>query len=286
MKALLSELARIFKKAPLGITIVLVMDIAEIIFLSLNPFVIGLCIDGILDQNYFWFHALIFLQVLLIAIRFANKFLDTRIYEQVIESESNSYYENAIRTNANDSQISSRLNLVDEIPNFFEIELVQIIDMFGGIAISLVYIFITSGLPLLLVAIIISGLVYISTKKWHREIAGNNIKLQDYDETKEEIILGRDKQHFKCFTKIILNLRIMNSDLDAKAYLMTDILQAGLLIFAMAFTIHIGNYTSGQLFSIITYIIMLNERVCEINEVRVRIYDLMDSISRLERNDK
>lgn len=196
MKALLSELARIFKKAPLGITIVLVMDIAEIIFLSLNPFVIGLCIDGILDQNYFWFHALIFLQVLLIAIRVANKFLDTRIYEQVIESESNSYYENAIRTNANDSQISSRLNLVDEIPNFFEIELVQIIDMFGGIAISLVYIFITSGLPLLLVAIIISGLVYISTKKWHREIAGNNIKLQDYDETKEEIILGRDKQHF------------------------------------------------------------------------------------------
>ena len=47
-----------------------------------------------------------------------------------------------------------------------------------------------------------------------------------------------------------------------------------------------GNYTSGQLFSIITYIMMLNERVCEINEVRVKIYDLKDSVTRLERNDE
>ena len=66
---------------------------------------------------------------------------------------------------------------------------------------------------------------------------------------------------------------------------MTDILQAWLLIFVMGFTIYMGNYTSGQLFSAITYIIMLNERVCEINEVRVRIYDLEDSVSRLGRNE-
>ena len=47
-----------------------------------------------------------------------------------------------------------------------------------------------------------------------------------------------------------------------------------------------GNYTSGQLFSIITYIMMLNERVCEINEVRVKVYNLIDSVTRLERNEE
>lgn len=65
---------------------------------------------------------------------------------------------------------------------------------------------------------------------------------------------------------------------------MTDILQTGLLIFVMGFTIHMGNYTSGQLFTVITYVIILNERVCEINEVRVRLYNLVDSVSRLGGN--
>lgn len=259
------------------------MDIAEIVLLSLIPFAIGSCIDGLFDRNYSWFYVLILLQFLLIIFRVFNKVFDTRVYERIIESERNSYYENAIQTNPDDSQISSRLNLVDEIPNFFEAELIQIIDMFGGIAFSLMYIFITSGLPLFLVTVVISTLVYIFTMKFHKEIAANNIKLQDHDETKEKIILSRNGQRFKCFTRAILNLRITNSDLEAKSYLMTDILQVWLLIFVFGFTIHMGNYTSGQLFSIITYIMMLNERVCEINEVRIRIYDLVDSVSRLRK---
>lgn len=285
MKILLPELKRIFQKAPVGIVVVLVMDIAEIVLLSLIPFAIGSCIDGLFDRNYSWFYVLILLQFLLIISRVFNKVLDTRVYERIIESERNSYYENAVQTNSDDSQISSRLNLVDEIPNFFEAELIQIIDMFGGIASSLMYIFITSGLLLFLVTVVISTLVYFFTMKFHKEIAANNIKLQDHDETKEKIILSRNDQHFKRFTRTILNLRITNSDLEAKSYLMTDILQAGLLIFALGFTIHMGNYTSGQLFSVITYIMMLNDRVCEINEVRVRIYDLVDSVSRLGRNE-
>ena len=66
----------------------------------------------------------------------------------------------------------------------------------------------------------------------------------------------------------------------------TDLLQSIFLIFAIVITVRMGNYTSGQLFSVITYITMLNERVCEINEVRVKVYDLIDSVARLERNEE
>ena len=41
MGILLPELKRIFQKAPVGIVAVLVMDIAEIVLLSLIPFAIG-----------------------------------------------------------------------------------------------------------------------------------------------------------------------------------------------------------------------------------------------------
>lgn len=46
MKDLVLKLHDIFKKASLGIMTVLAMDILEIVLLSLNPFVIGICIDN------------------------------------------------------------------------------------------------------------------------------------------------------------------------------------------------------------------------------------------------
>ena len=286
MKKLVSSLWDIFKKDPLGIVSVLAMDIAGIVFLSLNPFVIGSCIDGFFEHNYFWFYILIVLQFLFIAVRAANKILDTRVYERIIETESNIFYEEKIQTNLTESQISSRLNLVEEIISFFEFDLVQIIDMFGGIVFSLTYIFAASGMLLFSLAIIVSILVAIFTKSYHRKIADSNIHFQNHDETREEVISSRNRQQFRVFLKVILNLRISNSDLDAKAYLCTDILQSIFLIFAMIITVRMGNYTSGQLFSIISYIIMLNESVCEINEVRVKVYDLIDSVDRLERNEE
>ena len=286
MKELVSKLWDILKKDPLGIVSVLAMDIAGIVFWSLNPFVIGSCIDGFFEHNYFWFYILIVLQFLFIAVRAANKILDTRVYERIIEAESNNFYEEKIQTNLTESQISSRLNLVEEIISFFEFDLVQIIDMFGGIVFSLAYIFTASGMLLFSLAIIVSIMVYIFTKSYHRKIVDNNINYQNHDETREEVISSRNRQQFRVFSKVILNLRISNSDLDAKAYLCTDILQSIFLIFAMIITVRMGNYTSGQLFSIISYIIMLNESVCEINEVRIKVYDLIDSVNRLERNEE
>ncbi len=124
MKTLITELRRIFKKNHLGITSVLLMDIAEMACLSLNPYVIGLCIDGLFERSYFWFYILILLQLLLIVVRTINKILDNRVYELIIENESNSYYERSIVANKNESEISSRLDLVDQIPGFFDNDLV------------------------------------------------------------------------------------------------------------------------------------------------------------------
>ena len=92
---------------------------------------------------------------------------------------------------------------------------------------------------------------------------------------------------YKLFSRQKRILRIENSDLDAKAYFITDILQAALLIFAVIYTLHIGSYTSGEVFAIITYIIMLNESVCTFNEISIGIADLEDTAIRLgEKNNE
>lgn len=269
MKAMQAELKRIFKKNPVGIIFVLTLDIAEIVCLSLNPLVIGLCIDGFFERSYFWLYVLILLQLLLIVVRTINKFSDNRVYEPIIEDERNSYYERGIAANINESELSSRLDLV------------EILDMFGGIFFSLVSLYISAATPLLAAAGIISILIFAFTHGFHKEIVQNNKRLQDSDEKREGIILTKEIVKYRLFSMQQRNFRIKNSDLEAKAYLLTDILQAILLIFAVIYALHFGDYTSGEVFTIITYIIMLNESVCMFNEAIIEIADLEDVVIRL-----
>lgn len=287
MKAMQAELKRIFKKNPVGIIFVLTLDIAEIVCLSLNPLVIGLCIDGFFERSYFWLYVLILLQLLLIVVRTINKLSDNRVYEPIIEEERNSYYERGIAANINESELSSRLDLVVRIPEFFENGLVEILDMLGGIIFSLFSLFISAATPLLVAAVIISILIFAFTHRFHREIVQNNKRLQDSDEKREGIILTKEIVRYRLFSAQQRKFRIRNSDLETKVYLLTDILQAILLIFAVIYALHFGYYTSGEVFTIITYIIMLNESVCTFNEVIIEIADLEDVVIRLreDRNE-
>ena len=286
MKRVLAEVYRIFKKAPVQILIILLMDITGAIIWDSNPYIIGACIDDLLEQKYFWLCIFIALQFILIALRTADKFLDTRIYSKIVEEESTAYYEKIIRTDADESKISSLLDRVDDVPNFLEINLFDFLSMAGGIIFSLIFIFSVSGLFVFLLALSVSIIVPFSTYRFQKDISLNNEEQKNIDEMRVSIIASRKIERYKKHIKKVLSLDIINSDLDAKTYLITDLFQTAFLIIAIISTIHTGNYTSGQLFSTITYVMMLNDYVGEINGAIIVVKDLQDTVSRLERNAK
>ena len=281
MRVLAVELRQIFQKNPKGILAVLVLDILEIAFLSSNPFVIGLCIDSFFEQDYLWLCVLIILQVAFILVRVTNKALDTRVYEKIIEDKSNTYYEKALRTNTSNSKITSRLDLVIQVSSFFDGCLVQLIDIAVGTLFSLGYLFCMTEWPLFLTVLLTSILVLVCTQRFRNQIIRNNKQLQNLDEEKADVISTRKKVRYRMFANRNRDLRVRHSDLDAKLYLVIDVMQAGLLIFAIVYLFHAGSYSSGQVFSIVTYVIMLNETVCSFNEIMIEIADLIDSTIRL-----
>lgn len=281
MRVLAVELRQIFQKNPKGILAVLVLDILEIAFLSSNPLVIGLCIDSFFEQNYLWLCVLIILQVAFILVRVTNKVLDTRVYEKIIEDKSNTYYEKALRTNTSNSKITSRLDLVIQVSSFFDGCLVQLIDIAVGTLFSLGYLFCMTEWPLFLTVLLTAILVLVCTQRFRKQIIKNNKQLQDIDEEKADVISSRKKVRYRMFANRNRDLRVRHSDLDAKSYLIIDVMQAGLLIFAIVYLFHAGSYSSGQVFSIVTYVIMLNENVCSFNEIMIEIADLIDSTIRL-----
>lgn len=281
MRVLAVELRQIFQKNPKGILAVLVLDILEIAFLSSNPLVIGLCIDSFFEQDYLWLCVLIILQVAFILVRVTNKALDTRVYEKIIEDKSNTYYEKALRTNTSNSKITSRLDLVIQVSSFFDGCLVQLIDIAVGTLFSLGYLFCMTEWPLFLTVLLTSILVLVCTQRFRNQIIRNNKQLQNLDEEKADVISTRKKVRYRMFANRNRDLRVRHSDLDAKSYLIIDVMQAGLLIFAIVYLFHAGSYSSGQVFSIVTYVIMLNETVCSFNEIMIEIADLIDSTIRL-----
>lgn len=270
-----------FQKNPKGILAVLVLDILEIAFLSSNPLVIGLCIDSFFEQDYLWLCVLIILQVAFILVRVTNKVLDTRVYEKIIEDKSNIYYEKALRTNTSNSKITSRLDLVIQVSSFFDGCLVQLIDIAVGTLFSLGYLFCMTEWPLFLTVLLTSILVLVCTQRFRRQIIRNNKQLQDMDEEKADVISSRKKVRYRMFAKRNRNLQVLHSDLEAKSYLIIDVMQAGLLIFAIMYLFYVGSYSSGQVFSIVTYVIMLNENICVFNEIIIEIAGLIDSVIRL-----
>lgn len=281
MRVLAVELRQMFQKTPKGILAVLVLDILEIAFLSSNPLVIGLCIDSFFEQDYLWLCVLIILQVAFILVRVTNKVLDTRVYEKIIEDKSNIYYEKALRTNTSNSKITSRLDLVIQVSSFFDGCLVQLIDIAVGTLFSLGYLFCMTEWPLFLTVLLTSILVLVCTQRFRRQIIRNNKQLQDMDEEKADVISSRKKVRYRMFAKRNRNLQVLHSDLEAKSYLIIDVMQAGLLIFAIMYLFYVGSYSSGQVFSIVTYVIMLNENICAFNEIIIEIAGLIDSVIRL-----
>lgn len=281
MRVLAVELRQMFQKNPKGILAVLMLDILEIAFLSSNPLVIGLCIDSFFEQDYLWLCVLIILQVAFILVRVTNKVLDTRVYEKIIEDKSNIYYEKALRTNTSNSKITSRLDLVIQVSSFFDGCLVQLIDIAVGTLFSLGYLFCMTEWPLFLTVLLTSILVLVCTQRFRRQIIRNNKQLQDMDEEKADVISSRKKVRYRMFAKRNRNLQVLHSDLEAKSYLIIDVMQAGLLIFAIMYLFYVGSYSSGQVFSIVTYVIMLNENICVFNEIIIEIAGLIDSVIRL-----
>ena len=139
MKILVAEIFRVYKKAPIKITMIWFLDLVEALILISNPYIIGNCIDGLLKKDIFWFIVLVVIDTTFWLSRSVNKFLDTRIYSEIVGYESYDYYTKMLKTNEDNSLIDARLDMVDDIPNFLEIDFFQILNVIGGIIMSIIF---------------------------------------------------------------------------------------------------------------------------------------------------
>lgn len=193
MKILIIEIFRVYKKAPIKITIIWFLDLVEALILISNPYIIGNCIDGLLKKDIFWFIAFVVIDITFWLSRTANKFFDTRIYSKIVGHESYDYYIKMINVNEDNSLIDARLDMVDDIPNFLEIDFFQILNVIGGIIVSLIFLYFNSTLLVLSFALLSIVLIPLATYRLQKEIVNNNKKYKNLEEERMKNISSRDK---------------------------------------------------------------------------------------------
>lgn len=283
MRLLVSEIFRVYKKAPLRILSIWLMDLFEALIIVANPYVIGKCIDGLLQQDIVWLIVLVVLEVLFGISRTLNKLLDTRVYSRIVKEESISYYSWTSSTGAVDSLINARLDLVNDIPNFLEMNLFQILNMILGIIISLIFLYSESKICVFWAAI--STVIFIPriTYPFQSKITYNYQEYKTLDEQRVDTISSRNITIYSNFVQKILDIEIQNSDLDAKIFILTHLLQTALLVFAIWSIFSAENFTTGLLFSTITYVRMLNSHTIEVNDNIVLLKDLKETAERLKK---
>ena len=282
MKILVAEIFRVYKKAPIKITMIWFLDLVEALILISNPYIIGNCIDGLLKKDLFWFIVLVVIDTTFWLSRSVNKFLDTRIYSEIVGYESYDYYTKMIKTNEDTSLIDARLDMVDDIPNFLEIDFFQILNVIGGIIVSMIFLYLNSTLLVFSFALVSIVLIPFATYKLQKEIVSNNEKYKNLEEERMKNISSRDKKIYGEYIKKALNIGILNSDLDTKIFFVTNFLQMILLFFSILSITQINRFTSGLLFLTVTYIGMLNGYVSDINEYLISLQDLKETVYRLK----
>lgn len=282
MKNLFLDIFRVYRKAPLKITFIWLLDILESIIIISNPYIIGNCIDGLLKKDYFWLIILIITETTFWISRTVNKFLDTRIYSNIIKEESYNYYSKMIKTDADCSLIDGRLDLIDDIPNFLEIDFFEILNIIGGIIVSLVFLYFNSTLLVFYFAITSVILIPSATYQFQKNIVNNNKLYKDLNEKRMRKIASRDKLIYRRYLQNILDINISNSDLDTKIFFVSNFLQMMLLFFSILSITYISNFTGGLLFSTVTYVNMLNGYVSDINDNLILLQNLKESTYRLK----
>ena len=154
--------------------------------------------------------------------------------------------------------------------------------MIAGITVSLLYLYFNSTLFVFSFAIASVALIPAATYHFQRSIVENNKQYKNLEEERINRIAGRNKHAYRRYIQNLFNISISNSDLDTKIFFVTNFLQMMLLFFSILSITNISNFTSGLLFSTVTYIEMLNGHVSDINSNLILLHDLKETTSRLK----
>ena len=219
----------------------------------LFPLLIGIAINGLLEDNFDGILYLSLAGVLTLIVGSARRFYDTRIYSGIYCKITPEVIQNETNNDASVSRISARTGLLTEFVEFLEnsipemiFALISVVGILAIIAALNINVFFAC---LSLLGLIV--LIYTITGKFNYKL---NANYNNQLEKQVDVLTARDSIAIKSFYKELMRWNIKLSDLETMNYFVIWVGVIAVLIYTPITVIGAGVLSYGLVFSIIMYV--------------------------------
>lgn len=247
------------------------------------PYVIGKVIDGIIEDSWLNIILLIIIVLLYLLLSYLDNCKLSLKIERLAVDEKKDFYESSIRNEISDTIISAGVDFVDDIIDFFQLLIPNLCSIVFEIIGAFICIRIQTNAFCFWTIVIISAVLLVVTVCFEDKTFGIIKKNKDALEEKQEVLLDRNANKYHKYLLIIFgNTR---SIVKRNYWLITALrlVQLLLVLFVLFATIKM-DLTPGKIFTIVTYVGILNEGVLSIPDAIEDIKNTIDSQKRIDNN--
>lgn len=271
----------IFKRYRFKISTTFFLLILENVFKILQPFVLGIAINDLMNksQNGLLIFGGLYLAGFIVGV--IRRYFDTRAYTFIYTNIATEIAQIQNDKNINVSSIAARSALVKELVDFFEQDITQgftaAIGVIGALVMLLVFnywIFIGCLVTILFIFIIYA----ISNNK----IYNFNIGLNDELEQRIHVLESRETSKIRNHFQGISNWLVKLSDLETLNFGIIEILLFSLAVFALYVSASDVSANAGRIFSTLTYVLEFSGGVFMLPFIYQQIIRLKEISSRLK----
>ena len=275
------SLLSIFKRFKWKISITFSMLIIENIFKVLQPLVLGIAINDLINKSNdgLWLFCMLYAAGFCIGV--VRRYYDTRAYTSIYTSVASEIANIQNQNKVSVSTIAARSSLIKELVDFFEYDITQaftsLISVVGALIMLALFdwwIFAACLLTVLLILIIY--------KLSNNKIYGYNIGLNDELEHRITVLEKREHigivKHFKNISKWMVKL----SDLETLNFGIIEVILFVLAIFTLYLSASAVDATAGSIFSIVTYILEFSNGIFMLPIVFQQVIRLQEISTRLK----
>ena len=242
----------ILRKYAGRISITFFILVIENLLLLLEPFILGVAINGLTARDWDGVFLFLGLEVAITVIGVIRRFYDTRAYGGIYREIGNDISVAAIEKQDDLSPAIGRADLLQEVVDFFENEMPMGFASVFAIVGALVMLFVLSPLVGLvgLGAGVGIGTIFVFSR--HRIKFLNKI-MNDELEARARIFLNRQREPLAAHFANLVRQKISLSDLEARNFGLSYLFVVVMIAFALYQSVAVEQASIGIVFAVLTY---------------------------------
>lgn len=273
---------RLFRKHRKLFSILWIINIVMFCVDAFYPLIIGHVIDGVVDGSWLSIIILVIVElVYLLLLYYDNCKISLKI-EKVALNEKKIYFDSSTKNQLSNTIISARVDLIDDIVDFFEILIPNICAITFNIIVALICITIQTNAICFLVITVTSAILFIIIMIYESKTFATIKEFKDISEKEQKVLLSRNTNKYH---KYLLQTFEYSRTLMKRDFCLTTIMRIVqlLLVLFVLFTTIKMNLTPGTIFTIVTYTFTLNEGILSIPDIIEDIKNTIDSQKRIDK---